>query len=250
MIGRVLEADGTEATDADRAGALRWLGRIEIAEENWSTALSVYERLASDFASTQTARDAATELALLRALAASSDSSGGESTQTVSAINPPRPEKATEETAAAEPATEEEATARRTSTAGTLVGAFGRPFNEAEAAGMQVRDYFTSKGIETEFEATAGEALRGRDAVVAYLLERTRELGHSNFILVRSRWGYREFVEVQSYSPAGALLWSAKVPGSRSLREATVKPAVMERLWKKLDNYIGAPEMAAEQPGE
>lgn len=251
---------GSSASAEARAGALRWLGRIEVADENWPAAMAAYERLADEFGSTHAARDAATEMALLVALEGRSGLEPATDPEppvdvataaTPAAVAervvpmPPRPEPAPEsrpdpDDGDPRPASETPGVAAQAS-AGVLVGAFGAPFNSSEDAGLQVRDYLDGKGVSTEFEVTASQALRGRDAVVGFLLTRTRELGRSSLVLVRSRWGFREFISVECYSADGTLLWKEKVSGGRYYREETVTAKVMDRLWPKLDGRIGGP---------
>lgn len=238
-IARSLDPS-SEATERSRADALRWLGRVEVASRNWEAALEAYRELASEFPQSEAARDAATELALLEALAGRADLEAPAGEPAEPGVPTPPPAATTTAAGSEAPAVAPE------SVGGALVGSFGRPFNSAEEAGEQVRQFLAENGIDTAFEATASQALRGGDAVVAYLIERARALGRPSILMVRSRWGFREFAEVTCYSSDGALLWKDKATGDRGWRDETVKPKLMERLFNKLQKRLGGPGLELE----
>ncbi len=250
LIDRVLGTEGSpEGARDDRAAALHWLGRLEVAAKNWSSARAAYERLAAEFGDTAPAVDAVTELALLRALLEGPTAPGTPAVAEAASASVTKPESEAPQpdtvlsiaapAVPTDPVPKAAAATPAVTASGVLVGAFGTPFEAAEEAGLQVQGFLSSRGIASDFEATPGQALRGRDAVVGYLLTRVRDLGRSKLILVGSRWGFREFVEVEGYSPDGALLWREKVTGGRALRSEKVKTNLMGRLWPKLEPHVG-----------
>ena len=258
-ISQALESD---LDDEERAQALRWLGRLEVTEENYLAALEAFRGLADEFGRTVAGREARTELALLEELARvdaltrveMSDSpeeavagpEPGESVSTPTATAPPRPSEAPakasgESNAQAEPTNAPEVVPQSAASVSVLVGSVGKPFDLAEKAGLQVFDYLEQNNVAAIFQPTASEALRGSDAVVVYLLSRARESGAEGLIVVRSRWGFREFVTVESFSAEGSSLWREKITGGTAHRSEEVTDSLMQKLWRKLDKRLGGP---------
>ena len=267
LIGSTLDSD---SSDEQRARALRWLGRIEVGEENFPAALAAFRRLATELGRTAAAAEATTELALLEALAQGGffEPAGGpavaplaEESEGVAALpaesagaapavtapsRPPKPllaepEPRPEPGAGKPPSVRPATPSHDRSAPRVLVGSIGKPFTSAETAAGQVTSFLEENGVEAVFESSASEALRGSDAVVAYLLSRAREAGAGNLVIVRSRWGFREFVSIECFTAEGTPLWREKVTGGTAHRSDEVTDLLMRKLWRKLWKRLGGP---------
>ncbi len=156
------------------------------------------------------------------------------------------PAEAGERAVPAEPA--EEAEPARTLSGLVLVGSFGTPFSAAEETGIKVQDALAEAGVETRFFTSAAEALRGDDAVLALLIKEAREAGADSVLWVRSRWGFREFVQISAFRVAdGSLLWKEKVTGGLAHRSEEITPVILDKALAKLAPRIGGPGLPVSQ---
>ncbi len=131
-----------------------------------------------------------------------------------------------------------------------LIGGTGQPYDSSQEAIAMVLEFLRQRGVELMPGDTEIPAIRGEEAVLAFLLTEARERGAAGLLFVTTRFGFREYVRVERFSPEGVSLWKEMVRGGFArkgvLEQDQVNEALLERFLEKLEKRIGTPDLAVE----
>ncbi len=235
----------------DRAAVLQLLGQLEVDERNWQAALDAWSELTDEHALSPEATAISPAIRPLQALVECACEPAASPVQTGTE------RIATEGPAAAAPAVPAPTPAPSRTVAPApgllLVGAWGAEYDAAQEAVGGLIEFLESAGVGVRAASTEVPAIRGPEAVLSYLLEEAQLAGADGVLFMKSRFDFREYVEITRYDLDGNQIWRDKTTGSRSLKESRYrgKPSwsLVERVKTRLSKRIGTPDLPTAPDG-
>lgn len=251
-----------------RASALELLGQLEVDERNWSAALEAWGELTDDYALSPQATAISPAIRPLQALIACECESSPSAVATPPAAETPRePSPPAEVRAPAVETPREPAPAPAVPmpvpgptptpvppAAGVepaegllLVGGWGVEYEASQAATDDLIEFLQANGVGVRAASTEIPAIRGVEVVLSFLLDEAKRSGADGVLFMKTRFDFRQYIEIIRYDLGGNQLWKDRTTGGTALRERQDqgKPSwgLVERAKNRLSKRIGTPDL-------
>ncbi len=245
--------------ETERASALELLGRLEVDDENWDAALEAWGALTDQYALSPQAAAVSAAIRPLQALVdcGCEPSDPGEVTASSEEM-PAAPSPAPTPTPIPAPTTAPSPTTTlppqpipATVPGLLLVGGWGAEYDASQEVTRDLAEFLVANGVNARASSTEVPAIRGAEVVLSYLLEEAQQAGAERVLFLKTRFDFREYIELQAFDLNGNRLWREKISGGTALKERRDrgKPSwgLVERAKQWLSKRLGTPDLPTQE---